>query len=117
MKRAEAFARHLKIAAVPPGYFFTERRWQELVKELNDQHLPIPPRPEGAPPAPTAADTHYRPDDHRFGTVGVAALDSHGNVAAGTSTGGLIALSLLDGRQLWRVAPRAPDWDWVAVSP
>ena len=25
---------------------------------------------------------------HEFGTVGVVALDSHGNLAAGTSTGG-----------------------------
>jgi beta-aspartyl-peptidase (threonine type) len=31
------------------------------------------------------------PDDHKFGTVGVVALDSHGHVAAGTSTGGLTA--------------------------
>src|SRR5215475_1622626 len=27
-------------------------------------------------------------DEHEFGTVGVVALDSHGNLAAGTSTGG-----------------------------
>jgi beta-aspartyl-peptidase (threonine type) len=88
---ADAFAAKVGLDVVPNSYFFTERRWQDLVKELNAQHLPIPSRPEGAPPPPAAADTHYRPNDHRFGTVGVAALDSHGNVAAGTSTGGLTA--------------------------
>ena len=30
-------------------------------------------------------------DTHSYGTVGVVALDRHGNVAAGTSTGGLQA--------------------------
>jgi beta-aspartyl-peptidase (threonine type) len=31
------------------------------------------------------------PDAHKFGTVGVVALDKQGNIAAGTSTGGLTA--------------------------
>jgi beta-aspartyl-peptidase (threonine type) len=31
------------------------------------------------------------PDAHKFGTVGVVALDKHGNIAAGTSTGGVQA--------------------------
>jgi beta-aspartyl-peptidase (threonine type) len=30
-------------------------------------------------------------DDHRFGTVGVVAMDTHGDLAAGTSTGGTTA--------------------------
>src|SRR5690606_30789244 len=29
------------------------------------------------------------PDDYKFGTVGAVALDRHGNLAAGTSTGGM----------------------------
>ena len=40
-----------RIEQVDQSYFFTERRWQSLVKELKKEGLPIPPRPAGAPPA------------------------------------------------------------------
>ncbi|MGE0532717.1 MAG: isoaspartyl peptidase/L-asparaginase family protein [Hyphomonadaceae bacterium] len=83
---AETFARAQNVEAVDPSYFFTERRWQQLEQNLRANNLPIPQRPAGAPPAPSAQLTW--PDDHQFGTVGVVALDSHGNIAAGTSTGG-----------------------------
>ncbi|MGE0663894.1 MAG: isoaspartyl peptidase/L-asparaginase family protein [Hyphomonadaceae bacterium] len=83
---AEAFARSQDIEAVEPSFFFTERRWRQLEENLRRNDLPIPPRPAGAPPAPRAELSY--PDDHRFGTVGVVALDSAGNIAAGTSTGG-----------------------------
>jgi len=83
---AEAFARSQNLETVEPSYFFTERRWQQLETNLRNNTLPIPRRPEGAPPAPRAELAY--PDDHQFGTVGVVALDSQGNIAAGTSTGG-----------------------------
>ncbi|MEQ1818780.1 MAG: isoaspartyl peptidase/L-asparaginase [Terricaulis sp.] len=83
---AEAFARSQNLEEVDPSYFFTERRWQQLETNLRNTNLPIPPRPANAPPAPRAQLTY--PDDHQFGTVGVVALDTHGNIAAGTSTGG-----------------------------
>jgi beta-aspartyl-peptidase (threonine type) len=83
---AEAFARSQNLEEVDPSYFFTERRWQQLEQNLRANNLPIPPRPANAPPAPRAEFTY--PDDHQFGTVGVVALDSHGNISAGTSTGG-----------------------------
>ncbi len=83
---AEAFARSQNLEQVEPSYFFTERRWQQLEAHLRTNNLPIPPRPVGAPPAPRAELAY--PDDHQFGTVGVVALDSQGNIAAGTSTGG-----------------------------
>ncbi|MGZ8407077.1 MAG: isoaspartyl peptidase/L-asparaginase family protein [Caulobacteraceae bacterium] len=89
-KGADEFAREQGLEQVDNSYFFTERRWRGLADEMKAKGLPMPPRPKGAPPAPTAA-IDYGPDDHRFGTVGVVALDSHGNVAAGTSTGGLTA--------------------------
>ncbi|HZZ35797.1 MAG TPA: isoaspartyl peptidase/L-asparaginase [Caulobacteraceae bacterium] len=85
---ADAFAREQGLEQVEPGFFFTERRWRELEAELRAQGLPIPPRPPGTQ---HAADAGVAPDDHRFGTVGVAALDARGDVAAGTSTGGLTA--------------------------
>ncbi len=85
---ADAFAASVGLEQVDPSYFFTERRWQGLVKALGDQGLPVPPRPAGAP-SPQAFQPI--PDDRKFGTVGVVALDSAGNVAAGTSTGGMTA--------------------------
>jgi len=91
---AEAFARSVGMEMVEPGYFFTERRWGQLVEALTAKNLPIPPRPQGAPPPPppgamAALAGHPGMDDHRFGTVGVVALDQAGHIAAGTSTGGL----------------------------
>lgn len=86
---ADEFSVHAGLEQVDPSYFFTERRWQALVKELNKEGLPIPQRPAGAPPAPTEPVAQIETADaHKFGTVGVVALDRAGNLAAGTSTGG-----------------------------
>ena len=86
---ADTFAAHVHLEQVPPSFFFTEHRWQQLVDELKKQGQPIPPRPEGVPP-PGKAFLEI-PDTHKYGTVGVVALDRNGNVAAGTSTGGITA--------------------------
>ena len=85
---ADAFSVFAGLEQVDPSWFFTERRWAQLVKALTEQGLPIPPRPAGAP-APHAFTPI--PDDRKFGTVGVVALDTAGNIAAGTSTGGTTA--------------------------
>jgi len=87
---ADAFARTRGLEQADPSYFFTERRWRSLVKELQKQGLPIPPRPAGAPGAPEARAALVH-DEGKHGTVGVVALDQHGDVAAGTSTGGTTA--------------------------
>ncbi len=89
---AEAFAAAEGMEQVEPAFFFTERRWQGLVRELERRGLPIPARPEGAPDAGPMAEAAQPPlDERKFGTVGAVALDSHGNLAAGTSTGGMTA--------------------------
>ena len=87
---ADEFAATEHLEQVPPSFFFTERAWQSLEKYLKQQGMPIPPRPEGAP-APPAQNISLGepPEAHKFGTVGVVALDLKGNVAAGTSTGGI----------------------------
>jgi beta-aspartyl-peptidase (threonine type) len=71
---AEHFADEMKhkpeIERVTNGYFSTELRrqqWQEAVRRKQEMQ----------------AEDHYR------GTVGCVALDQHGNLAAGTSTGGI----------------------------
>jgi beta-aspartyl-peptidase (threonine type) len=86
---ADIFAQEQGLEMVDPSFFFTERRWHELENTLKERGDPIPPRPSGAPKPQSALTTS--PDEHKWGTVGVVALDSHGNIAAGTSTGGTTA--------------------------
>jgi beta-aspartyl-peptidase (threonine type) len=89
---ADAYSIQAGMEQVEPAYFFTESRWQSLVKQLEKEGKPIPPRPAGAPPpgqAVPVAQWQESVDTHSYGTVGVVARDAQGNVAAGTSTGGL----------------------------
>jgi len=72
---AEAFARTAGIKIVEPVYFRTERRWQQLQKALREES-------KGVAYTDTETAKH-------FGTVGAVALDKHGHLAAGTSTGGM----------------------------
>jgi beta-aspartyl-peptidase (threonine type) len=89
---ADKFAASTGLEEVPNSYFFTEQRWQGLVRELKKEGKPIPSRPAGAPPTPAKPLAMIEPPDaHKWGTVGVVALDEAGNIAAGTSTGGLQA--------------------------
>jgi beta-aspartyl-peptidase (threonine type) len=86
---ADAFAAGVGLEQVDPSFFFTERRWQSLVKQLKKEGRPVPPRPTGAPPEPVSMIDPLEPEGaHKYGTVGVVALDRQGNIAAGTSTGG-----------------------------
>jgi beta-aspartyl-peptidase (threonine type) len=72
---AEEFAKSQGVKLVPPYYFWTERRWKahEVEKAKADS---------GKTGSVPGAERH-------FGTVGAVALDKGGNLAAGTSTGGL----------------------------
>jgi beta-aspartyl-peptidase (threonine type) len=85
---AFAFSREQGLEQVDPSFFYTEQRWKSLEEALKEKGLPIPPKPAGvgAEPAHSLAG-----DEGKHGTVGVVALDSQGNIAAGTSTGGLTA--------------------------
>jgi beta-aspartyl-peptidase (threonine type) len=83
---ADAFAAAEGLTRVDPSYFFVERRWRALEKQLVREGLTVPPRPAGA-----AADESHAAlahDEGKRGTVGVVARDVRANVAAGTSTGG-----------------------------
>ena len=46
----DAFAVHVGLEQVAPSFFFTEARWQSLVKQLEKEGRPVPARPAGAPP-------------------------------------------------------------------
>jgi L-asparaginase / beta-aspartyl-peptidase len=75
-KGAELFATKMGLEIVDPSYFWTERRWKSLQQELQKQEKP-------------QADLVVPGDPKKFGTVGCVALDQSGNLAAGTSTGGM----------------------------
>ena len=67
---ADDFAKEKKVELVSPKYFWTERmkaRYEAFKSE----------------------DEEAKQDDHK-GTVGCVAMDQHGNLAAATSTGGLV---------------------------
>ena len=89
---ADAFAASVGLEQVDPAFFFTERRWQGLVKALTEAGQPIPDRPAGAPsPHNQGAEIAPPLNEKKFGTVGAVALDSQGRLAAATSTGGMTA--------------------------
>ncbi len=68
---AEKFAGEMNVDRVDQKYYFTQKAFDEWQKKrAGEQASP-------------------KSDDAKKGTVGCAALDSHGNLAAGTSTGGL----------------------------
>jgi beta-aspartyl-peptidase (threonine type) len=77
---AEEFAREQGLEIVDPSWFRTEERWRQLQKAIAGERIL---RDHDAEPA-----SAYGEDDKR-GTVGAVALDRRGNLAAGTSTGGL----------------------------
>ena len=88
---ADAFAASVGLEQVDPTFFFTERRWQGLVKALTEAGQPIPARPASAPPPGAQAEIAPPLNEKKFGTVGAVALDSQGRLAAATSTGGMTA--------------------------
>lgn len=76
-KGAEIFAMEQGLEIVDPEYFFTQKRYDALqrVKKKEEE--------DGR----SAALFEF--PDSKFGTVGCVALDKDGNIAAGTSTGGM----------------------------
>lgn len=75
-KGAEQFAEEQGLEIVDPKYFHTEKRWNSLQK-IKEKESKL----EGM-------QLQEWPDS-KFGTVGCAAMDKAGNLAAGTSTGGM----------------------------
>lgn len=71
---AEEFAFKEGLEIVDPSYFFTERRYKSLERAIENEK--------------GGSGQIDKLKDHKFGTVGVVALDADGNLAAGTSTGG-----------------------------
>jgi beta-aspartyl-peptidase (threonine type) len=85
---ADEFSAQQKLEQVEPGWFYTQRRWDALVKFLHANALPVPAKPPGIPGEVTPTKDDLVHVEGKQGTVGVVVLDMAGNVAAGTSTGG-----------------------------
>ncbi len=94
---AEAFAKQQGVELVPESYFHTEERWKALQKALEAEKQQVPPPPEQGQPQgsqpqgsqPQGFWERAEGREFKFGTVGAVALDQAGNLAAGTSTGGM----------------------------
>lgn len=83
---AETFAREHNLEMVSPEYFFTQQRWEGLQRAREAEGQPRLPEPRRG----AAAEMPGEPvDERKLGTVGAVALDQSGNLAAGTSTGGM----------------------------
>jgi L-asparaginase / beta-aspartyl-peptidase len=80
---AEAFGQEHGIEMVDPSYFYTERRWEALQRAQEAERAA---RAAGEAPGAWLAG---RGNEWKLGTVGAAALDKEGNLAAATSTGGM----------------------------
>lgn len=79
---AEKFAAEQKIDIVDEKYFWTQDRWDSLQRILKQEK-------EKAAGKQISGVVEALEPVNKFGTVGAVALDKAGNVAAGTSTGGM----------------------------
>jgi len=76
---AETFAAEQGLELANPAYFFTQHRWDQLQRAIAKEQILLDHDEESS----------LSGSDEKFGTVGAVALDCNGNLAAGTSTGGL----------------------------
>jgi len=83
-KGAAVFAKEKGLEIVDPSYFYTERRFKSL-QRIKDKEKTELDHDEDKKAAFYDADIK----NAKFGTVGCVALDKNGNIAAGTSTGGM----------------------------
>jgi beta-aspartyl-peptidase (threonine type) len=80
-KGAETFAQQQGLDIVDPAYFFDTLRYEQLQKVKQKELEKTASINDGF------EDPYIK--DTKFGTVGAVALDQFGNIAAGTSTGGM----------------------------
>ncbi len=78
-KRAQDFCITKGAKKVDSSYFYTDHRWNQLQKALKKNSIELDHN----------GDQQTASDIKKFGTVGCVVKDSYGNLAAGTSTGGL----------------------------
>ncbi|HMI04336.1 MAG TPA: isoaspartyl peptidase/L-asparaginase [Pedobacter sp.] len=82
---AEKFAKSSGVEIVSPDYFYTPERWEGLKKAKKEDSTKAI-LDHGNKKSGKLGTINK---DYKFGTVGAVALDKAGNLAAGTSTGGM----------------------------
>lgn len=76
---AADFAKETGAEFADDDYFFVQMRFEQLQKALETDSIVLD----------HTEDDQFENGEKKFGTVGAVALDQHGNLAAGTSTGGM----------------------------
>lgn len=84
-KGAEEFAQKMGHVIVDPSFFYNQKRMDQLKKIKESEKIQLDHSDTTGSINPLDAEFN----DKKFGTVGCAALDQFGNIAAGTSTGGM----------------------------
>lgn len=103
-KGAEQFAKEKGLEIVDPSYFYTEARYKALERAKAQEKTELDhgsQKENGAKggeengakgngrSSPSSPSSLIFTEGKKFGTVGCVALDKYGNLAAGTSTGGM----------------------------
>lgn len=78
---AAEFALSRGMELVPDDYFFNKLRYDQWIEIRDSDFYQLDHKADNLKGAPNP--------DHKFGTVGAVACDAAGNLAAGTSTGGM----------------------------
>ncbi|OFY87879.1 MAG: beta-aspartyl-peptidase [Bacteroidetes bacterium RIFCSPLOWO2_12_FULL_35_15] len=77
-KGAMDFAKKNNFEFLPDEYFFVQMRYDQLQQAKETDSIVL-----------DHSENKFENGEKKFGTVGAVALDIHGNIAAGTSTGGM----------------------------
>ncbi|WP_316808314.1 isoaspartyl peptidase/L-asparaginase [Pedobacter agri] len=82
---ADQFAKEAGLEIVDPKYYWTKERWEGLQQAIKEDSTKAV-LDHGSKKSELLGTKNH---DYKFGTVGCVALDKAGNLAAGTSTGGM----------------------------
>lgn len=91
-KGAEDFAREQEVVLVGPEYFYNEDRYRQFKNAIRQAQEADQKGEKSTKPVDKEDGKQgsiWSKESEKFGTVGAVALDYKGNLAAGTSTGGM----------------------------
>lgn len=81
---AQEFAKKINAEFMPDDYFFVQMRYDQLQQAKESDTMILDHTEDKTHPVENPFG-----QEKKFGTVGCVAIDVHGNLAAGTSTGGM----------------------------